>query len=52
MGIAAAEAAGLDLPVTSPKESATKLLEFIDSATREKTSGKLLDIMTGEEYHW
>ncbi|OKL62370.1 hypothetical protein UA08_02262 [Talaromyces atroroseus] len=52
MGIAAANAIGLDMPPTTPEESATKLLEVIDSATREKTSGKLLDIITGEEYLW
>ena len=52
MGVAAAHAAGIDLPATSAKESATKLLKVIDSATREKTSGKFIDVITGEEYLW
>jgi len=52
MGIAAATAAGIDMPPTSPEESATKLLEVIDSATREATAGKLIDVITGEEYLW
>ncbi|KAF2685007.1 NAD(P)-binding protein [Lentithecium fluviatile CBS 122367] len=52
MGVAAANAAGIDLPATSAEESATKLLEVIDSATREATSRKLIDIITGEEYLW
>ena len=52
MGVAAANAAGIDLPPTSAEESATKLLEVIDSATREKTSGKFIDVVTGDEYLW
>jgi hypothetical protein len=52
MGIEAATGAGIDMPATSSEESASKLMEMIDSATREKTSGKLLDSMTGHNYLW
>lgn len=52
MGVAAANAAGIDLPATTSEESAAKLLETIDSATRETTSGKLIDIITGETIPW
>ncbi|KAF2754519.1 NAD(P)-binding protein [Pseudovirgaria hyperparasitica] len=52
MGVAAAKGAGIDMPATTAKESAAKLLEVIDSAQREREGAKLIDIMTHEEISW
>jgi hypothetical protein len=52
MGVTAAKAANIDLPPTSAEESASKILETIDSATRETVSGKLIDVITGDEMPW
>ncbi|KAF9733998.1 hypothetical protein PMIN06_005171 [Paraphaeosphaeria minitans] len=52
MGIAAATGAGIALPETSGDESADKIIGVIKSATRESTSGKFLDVDTGEEIPW
>jgi hypothetical protein len=52
MGIAAATGAGIELPVLSPEESATKLMGVIDGASKEETSGKLIDVITGETIVW
>jgi hypothetical protein len=52
MGIAAATGAGIDLPITTGDESAKKIIDVITSATRETTSGKFLDVDTGEEIPW
>lgn len=40
MGIAAATGAGIDLPETSSGESADKIIDLIDLATRESTSAR------------
>ncbi|RYP51213.1 hypothetical protein DL768_003419 [Monosporascus sp. mg162] len=50
MGNAAAKAGGLEKPPTTAEESSTRLLQLIDTATRESMSGKFVDVMTGEEY--
>ncbi|KFY85769.1 hypothetical protein V500_08138 [Pseudogymnoascus sp. VKM F-4518 (FW-2643)] len=52
MGIAAATGAGIDLPVTSGEENANKIIDLISSATRERLSGKFLDVDTREEIPW
>jgi hypothetical protein len=52
MGIAAATGAGIDLPETSSNESADKIIDLIDSATRGTTSGKFIDVDTREEIPW
>jgi len=52
MGIAAATGAGIALPATSGEESASKIIDIINSATRESTSGKFLDVDTREEIPW
>ena len=52
MGIAAATGAGIDLPETSAGESANKIIDVINSATRESSSGKFIDVDTREEIPW
>ena len=52
MGIAAATGAGIDLPETSSGESANRIMELINSATRGKTSGKFIDVDTREQVPW
>ncbi|KAI3323846.1 NAD(P)-binding protein [Xylariaceae sp. AK1471] len=52
MGIEAARLGGIEKPPTTPQESSDKIIHVIDTATREKTAGKFIDVMTGEEYLW
>jgi hypothetical protein len=52
MGIAAATGAGIDLTETSSGESADKIIDIIDSATRDSTSGKFIDVDKREEIPW
>ena len=52
MGIAAATGAGIDLPVTSSEESARKMIDLIDYATKEKISGRFIDVDKKEEIPW
>jgi hypothetical protein len=52
MGINAAKGAGIALPETSPDESAKNIMQLIDAATRESTSGKFFDVDTGKEIPW
>jgi hypothetical protein len=52
MGMEAARLGGIDDPVTTSQESTAKIMEVIDGATREKTAGKFIDVMTGEVYLW
>jgi hypothetical protein len=52
MGVTAAKAAGIDLPATSAEESASKIIELIDSAKKETVSGKFIDVITGDEMPW
>jgi hypothetical protein len=51
-GIAAATGAGIDLPDTWSGESADKIIDLIDFATRESTSGKFIDVDTHDEFPW
>ncbi|KAI1405204.1 NAD(P)-binding protein [Hypoxylon fuscum] len=39
-------------PPTTAQESTAKIMEVIDAATLEKTAGKFIGVMTGEEYLW
>lgn len=52
MGIEAAQLEGRDRPPVDPRESSAKIILVIDTATQEKAAGKLIDVMTGEEYAW
>jgi len=52
MGIAAANGAGIALPETSGDQSAKNIIDVINSATRESSSGKFLDVDTREEIPW
>ncbi|KAI1187686.1 NAD(P)-binding protein [Nemania serpens] len=52
MGIEAARLEGRDRPPVDPHESSARIIHVVDTATQDKTAGKLIDVMTGEEYPW
>lgn len=52
MGIGAANRAGIDPPVRSSEDSARNVIDLIDFATKEGTSGRFIDADTKEEVPW
>ncbi|OOF96776.1 hypothetical protein ASPCADRAFT_129845 [Aspergillus carbonarius ITEM 5010] len=52
MGNAGARKIGLEEAPNTLEESATKMIAVIDKATREKTSGKFLNVIDETEFPW
>ncbi|KAI1375102.1 NAD(P)-binding protein [Hypoxylon crocopeplum] len=50
MEMEAARLGGIDKPPTTAHESTAKIIEVIDAATLENTTGNLIDLIIGEEY--
>lgn len=52
LGNAIATNAKIPPPPTTPDAKAEKLIEFVDKATRDTSSGKFYDSETGKEIPW